>query len=77
MQSRIIRFQGFEGLSLTAEIWGDDDAWPVLLLHGGGQTRHAWGGTAEALAGAGWRAVSMRRTSSRRPPCPSALPRRC
>jgi len=22
----------------------------VLLLHGGGQTRHAWGGTARALA---------------------------
>ncbi len=59
MQSTITRFQGFEGLSLTAEVWGDADAWPVLLLHGGGQTRHAWGGTAEALARAGWRAVSL------------------
>ena len=27
---------------------------PVLLLHGGGQTRHAWGGTAEALAARGF-----------------------
>ena len=59
MQSTITRFQGFEGLSLTAEVWGEADAWPVLLLHGGGQTRHAWGGTAEALARAGWRAVSL------------------
>jgi pimeloyl-ACP methyl ester carboxylesterase len=31
----------------------------VLLLHGGGQTRHAWGRTARRLAGAGWRAVAL------------------
>jgi len=28
-------------------------------MHGGGQTRHAWGGAAETLAGHGWRAVSL------------------
>ena len=27
---------------------------PVVLLHGGGQTRHAWGATARALSDAGW-----------------------
>jgi pimeloyl-ACP methyl ester carboxylesterase len=32
---------------------------PVLLLHGGGQTRHAWAGTASALAAEGWYAVSL------------------
>lgn len=31
----------------------------MLLLHGGGQTRHAWQGTAGALAGAGWEAVAV------------------
>jgi pimeloyl-ACP methyl ester carboxylesterase len=31
----------------------------VLLLHGGGQTRHAWGRTARRLAGAGWRTVAL------------------
>jgi pimeloyl-ACP methyl ester carboxylesterase len=31
----------------------------VLLLHGGGQTRHAWGGTAQALAADGWRALAV------------------
>jgi pimeloyl-ACP methyl ester carboxylesterase len=31
----------------------------VLLLHGGGQTRHAWGGTARALAEDGWGAVAV------------------
>ncbi|MCA9502511.1 MAG: alpha/beta hydrolase [Myxococcales bacterium] len=59
MQPTTTRFQGFEGLSLTADVYGDRDAWPVLLMHGGGQTRHAWGHTAERLAEAGWRAVSM------------------
>ncbi len=28
-------------------------------MHGGGQTRHAWGNTAEVLARRGWRAVSL------------------
>lgn len=31
----------------------------VLLAHGGGQTRYAWGGTAKALAAAGWLAVAL------------------
>ncbi|MAG30516.1 MAG: alpha/beta hydrolase [Deltaproteobacteria bacterium] len=59
MKPTTTRFQGFEGLSLTADIYGEADAWPVLLMHGGGQTRHAWGKTAENLAQAGWRAISM------------------
>jgi non-heme chloroperoxidase len=54
-----MQFTGFEGLALTADVYGADDAWPVLLMHGGGQTRHAWGNTAQALADAGWRAVSL------------------
>jgi pimeloyl-ACP methyl ester carboxylesterase len=30
----------------------------VLLLHGGGQTRHSWSGTARSIAGQGWTAVA-------------------
>jgi non-heme chloroperoxidase len=59
MDSRLVRFEGFEGIHLVADVWGNDDDYPVLLLHGGGQTRHAWGGTAEALAAQGWKAVSL------------------
>lgn len=59
MDSRPIRFEGFEGIHLVADVWGDDNAWPVLFMHGGGQTRHAWGATARVLAGQGWRAVSL------------------
>lgn len=59
MQPKTMQFTGFEGLALAADVYGADDAWPVLLMHGGGQTRHAWGNTAQALADAGWRAVSL------------------
>jgi len=47
------------GLTLVGDAYGAPDAPPVLLLHGGGQTRHAWGGTATALAAAGWYAVAL------------------
>jgi pimeloyl-ACP methyl ester carboxylesterase len=59
MNPRTTRFDGFEGIHLVADVWGDDGDWPVLLMHGGGQTRHAWGSTAESLARSGWRAVSL------------------
>ncbi len=47
------------GLTLAADAWGDPSRPPVVLLHGGGQTRHAWAGTAAALAAAGWYAVAV------------------
>jgi hypothetical protein len=59
MPHETIRLTGFEGIPLVADAHGEGDSWPVLLMHGGGQTRHAWGGQAAALARAGWRAVSL------------------
>jgi non-heme chloroperoxidase len=56
---RSLSFEGRDGIVLAADAWGDPAAAPVVLLHGGGQTRHAWGGTAAALAGAGWYAVAV------------------
>jgi pimeloyl-ACP methyl ester carboxylesterase len=47
------------GLTLAADGYGDPAAPPVVFLHGGGQTRHAWGGAARALAGAGYFAISI------------------
>jgi pimeloyl-ACP methyl ester carboxylesterase len=54
-----ISFRGSDGLELVADAWGDSGDPPALLLHGGGQTRHAWAGTGEVLAREGWYAVSM------------------
>jgi non-heme chloroperoxidase len=59
MKSRYTRFEGFEGISLAADVWGETGWPPVLLMHGGGQTRHAWGPTASALAASGWLAIAL------------------
>ncbi|HWD95452.1 MAG TPA: alpha/beta hydrolase [Acidimicrobiales bacterium] len=59
MPSERVTFQGFEGVHLVGDARGDPSDWPVLFLHGGGQTRHAWGKTAELVADQGWRAISI------------------
>lgn len=46
-------------LKLVADTWGDPSAPAVLLAHGGGQTRHAWGNTAQQLAAQGKYAVAL------------------
>jgi pimeloyl-ACP methyl ester carboxylesterase len=50
-----------DGVGLTAEYWGDPQSGPApaVLLHGGGQTRHSWGRTAERLYGGGRSAVLL------------------
>lgn len=53
-----VDLQGADGLRLTADVEGDPDAPPVILLHGGGQTRHAWGTTLSVL-GSRWHAYSV------------------
>ena len=52
-------FETEPGLSIAAQAWGDPAHPPVLLLHGGGQTRHSWGDTALWLADAGWYAIAL------------------
>lgn len=51
-------YRGASGNRLVASRRGEGGR-PVLLLHGGGQTRHAWDKTARALAQAGWLAVAI------------------
>ncbi|HUD17041.1 MAG TPA: alpha/beta fold hydrolase, partial [Acidimicrobiales bacterium] len=59
MEAERVVFEGFEGLHLVADVRGDPEATPVLFLHGGGQTRYAWGSTAETVAAQGWRTVTL------------------
>jgi len=54
-----IELSGCNGLRLIAEAAGDPANPPVLLFHGGGQTRNAWGTTVEALAATGFRAMTV------------------
>lgn len=53
-----IELAGDDGLTLVADVEGDPAAPPVVLFHGGGQTRHAWGTTLQVL-GKTWRAYSV------------------
>jgi pimeloyl-ACP methyl ester carboxylesterase len=51
-------FTGAQGNALVGDVFGDHGR-SVLLLHGGGQTRHAWLRTARAIARAGMTAYAV------------------
>jgi pimeloyl-ACP methyl ester carboxylesterase len=56
--------QAFEyqgaGVRLVGDRWAEGgERGVVVLLHGGGQTRHSWARTAERLAAGGWTAISV------------------
>jgi non-heme chloroperoxidase len=48
-----------DGLRVAGDYWGDPEAPLVLLLHGAGQTRHAWSVAGQRLSGAGYFAVAL------------------
>jgi len=50
---------GCRGVSLAADIAGVAGQECVILLHGGGQTRHSWGKAAADLAAAGYHVISL------------------
>ncbi len=54
-----IDLRGRDGIRLAADVAGNPEGPPVVLLHGGGQTRHAWGTTLMTLALAGFRAFTV------------------
>src|ERR1700712_882561 len=52
-------FAGAAG-QLVGDRWGTGgDRGPVLMLHGGGQTRHSWDRSARSLAAAGWDVITL------------------
>ena len=59
MSYETISIEGAGCLSLSAEASGDVGAMPVLLAHGGGQTRRAWKNVIGDLAEAGFRAIAI------------------
>jgi pimeloyl-ACP methyl ester carboxylesterase len=54
-----VEFRGRDGNRLAGDAEGDPTDPPVVLLHGGGQTRHSWGSTRSRLARRGWRTYSV------------------
>lgn len=53
-----ITISGRDGLALEANVAGPEQGPAVILLHGGGQTRHAWSRAFRAMAEAGYRVLS-------------------
>ena len=51
-------FKGANGNTLAGDVYGETGP-PVLLLHGGGQTRHAWKKTGELIARMGRTAYAV------------------
>lgn len=57
--ARLHRIASRDGLVLAVDDLGPLDAPVVILLHGGGQTRHSWSGAAKALAHRGYRVINV------------------
>lgn len=53
------KFLGSQGIALTADVAGGPPAPSVVLLHGGGQTRHSWDRLARRLARQGYHVISL------------------
>lgn len=54
MQFETRHFVMDDGVTLAADAYGNPADRPILFAHGGGQTRHSWGKTAQILAQKGW-----------------------
>lgn len=54
-----LRYLTDDHIELAAHAWGQSEDPPVILLHGGGQTRHAWKNTARVLAAQGFYAMAV------------------
>lgn len=55
---QVFHYDGL-GVRLAGERWAGGDRGVVVLLHGGGQTRHSWKRTAERIATSGRTAVLL------------------
>ena len=57
--TRVRRYVGAKGVELVGDVGGDPSALPVVLLHGGGQTRHSWGRALGELIERGYRVINL------------------
>lgn len=61
MESRLVHIDTPSGGVIAGDLWepARSTGRPIVLAHGGGQTRHSWGATASALADLGRRVLSI------------------
>ena len=53
-----IHFNTAKDITIVADAYGNPIDKPLLLLHGGGQTRHSWKKTGVRLAQQGWYVIA-------------------
>jgi pimeloyl-ACP methyl ester carboxylesterase len=53
-----VRFITSDGVVIVGDVGGAQSAPTVVLMHGGGQTRHSWARTMRALLGSGYRVIN-------------------
>lgn len=58
IQHNLLKFQIDEEITIVADAYGNPTDDPILLLHGGGQTRNSWKKTGEILAAKGWYVIA-------------------
>ena len=56
---RTRRLAASGGVELAADVGGDPAGPPVVLLHGGGQTRHSWSGAMRTLIARGYHVLNL------------------
>jgi pimeloyl-ACP methyl ester carboxylesterase len=54
----MFRVRGAHGVTLAGDRWGPESGPLVVLLHGGGQTRHAWKNTGRHLGEQGYHTIA-------------------
>jgi pimeloyl-ACP methyl ester carboxylesterase len=59
LEYRLKHFVGAQGIDLVGDVGGNPSAPSVLLLHGGGQTRHSWGGAMRHLIDRGYHVINL------------------
>ncbi len=58
-KTEVLRYVADDGVALTADVGGDPSAPPVILSHGGGQTRHSWGAAMARLLADGYHVINI------------------
>ena len=59
MQFETRRYRVPDGIHVVADVGGDPSHPAVILQHGGGQTRHSWGGAMRELVRRGYHVINL------------------
>jgi pimeloyl-ACP methyl ester carboxylesterase len=58
IETEVRRYRVPGGIEIAADVGGDPSRPAVILLHGGGQTRHSWGGAMRELLRRGYQVIN-------------------